>query len=66
MLADRTENIQPITGGISRLSKSASGRASINIAHNATIREVKQHPQQQKVETKTAKKHVRLPAAVFQ
>ena len=55
----------PIAGGIIRLSKSERGRISINIAQSATQREIKQSPQQQKVEIKTAKKQVRLPAAVF-
>jgi hypothetical protein len=59
------KNKPPITGGIIRLSKSASGSISINIAHSPTTREIKQFPQQQKVERKTAKKQVRLPAAVF-
>lgn len=65
MPADKRENKNPIAGGIIRLSKSASGRISINIAHKATIREIKQFWQQQKVVMKTAKKQVRLPAAVL-
>ena len=65
ILDDKALNIAPITGGIIRLSKSESGRISINIAKSATHNEIKQFLQQQKVETKTAKKQVRLPAAVF-
>ena len=55
----------PIAGGIIKLSKSASGSTSINIAHRAIINEVTVQPQQQKVETNTAIKQVKLPATVF-
>jgi len=65
VLADITENKNPIAGGIIKLSKSARGRTSINIAQKAIKSEVRVHPQQQNVEIKTAKKQVRLPAAVF-
>ena len=65
MLADKKLYIHPIAGGIIRLSKSARGRTSIHIAQAAIISEHIQQPEQQKVEIKTAKKQVKLPATVF-
>ena len=65
MPADTTEKIHPITGGIKRLSKSAMGKTSINIAASPITSEIRVEPQQQKVDIKTALKQVRLPATVL-
>ena len=65
MLTDIIEKIQPITGGIIRLSKSASGKTSMHMAARPITRAIKVEPKQAKVEIKTAKKQVRLPATVL-